>query len=121
VFSLSRHKLGHFGGCGVEDCSRRPKVFGGDQTLAGELRITPAQVEWAVGQRRNNTNNEAHKSNSNHHITGTHTFSVAGEHKAPSSHSIVIPLRLQLPLCTRHTTARTQTQWQHPPLQTTIP
>jgi hypothetical protein len=30
VFSLSRHELGHFGGCGVEDCSQRPKVFGGD-------------------------------------------------------------------------------------------
>jgi hypothetical protein len=35
VFSLSRHEFGHFGGCGVEDCSHRPKVFGGDQTLVG--------------------------------------------------------------------------------------
>jgi hypothetical protein len=46
VFSLSRHELGHFGGCGVEDCSQRRKVFGGDQTLVGTPQHSrrPARV-----------------------------------------------------------------------------
>ena len=49
VFSLSRHELGHFGGCGVEDCSQRPKVFGGDLTLVGTPQhFRRVRVEWAV-------------------------------------------------------------------------
>jgi hypothetical protein len=107
VFPLSRYELWHFGGCGVEDCLQRPKVFGGDQTLAGELRITPAPGEWAAGDATTQTFRHTREPRINI-LLSAHTRSAIEQVQSPSAGFILLPLVSQLPLGTEHAKARTQ-------------